>query len=147
MGSNVGCAVVISQFFGAKEYGKMKTAVFTTLISSVVLSRRADGRRPLGTRGLMEMIHTPENIFADGALYLRIYVGGFLFLFLYNVATGIFTSLGDSKTPVFSDWFLFGKYRSGYLVCRRFPMGSGRCGLGNLYCTGNCLCTGSFDSC
>lgn len=98
VGSNVGCAVVISQFFGAKEYGKMKTAVFTTLISSVVLSIVLMAAGLLGTRGLMEMIRTPENIFADGALYLKIYVGGFLFLFLYNVATGIFTSLGDSKT-------------------------------------------------
>lgn len=42
---------------------------------------------------------------ADGDLYLRIYIGGFLFLFLYNVATGIFTSLGDSKTPLY---FLIG---------------------------------------
>ena len=105
VGSNVGCAVVISQFFGAKEYGKMKTAVFTTLISSVVLSIVLMAAGLLGTRGLMEMIRTPENIFADGALYLKIYVGGFLFLFLYNVATGIFTSLGDSKTPLY---FLIG---------------------------------------
>ena len=38
VGSNIGCSVVISQLFGAKEYGKMKTAVFTTLLSSTVLS-------------------------------------------------------------------------------------------------------------
>ena len=53
----------------------------------------------------MIMINTPDNIFADGDLYLRIYIGGFVFLFLYNVATGIFTSLGDSKTPLY---FLIG---------------------------------------
>lgn len=105
VGSNVGCAVVISQFFGAKEYGRMKTAVFTTLLSSFVLSVILMAAGLLGTRGLMRMIHTPENIFSDGALYLRIYIGGFLFLFLYNVATGIFTSLGDSKTPLY---FLIG---------------------------------------
>lgn len=105
VGSNVGCAVVISQFFGAKEYGRMKTAVFTTLLSSFVLSVILMAAGLLGTRGLMRMIHTPKNIFSDGALYLRIYIGGFLFLFLYNVATGIFTSLGDSKTPLY---FLIG---------------------------------------
>ena len=53
----------------------------------------------------MRMIRTPDNIFSDGALYLRIYVGGLIFLFLYNVATGIFTALGDSKTPLY---FLIG---------------------------------------
>ena len=51
------------------------------------------------------MIHTPDNIFADAALYLRIYIGGLIFLFLYNIATGIFNSLGDSKTPLY---FLIG---------------------------------------
>ena len=44
-------------------------------------------------------------LLALGDLYLKIYIGGFTFLFLYNVATGIFTSLGDSKTPLY---FLIG---------------------------------------
>lgn len=105
VGSNIGCSVVISQFFGAKRYEQMKTAVYTTLISASVLSVFLTIAGLLGSRGLMHMIRTPENIFASGDLYLRIYIGGFLFLFLYNVATGIFTSLGDSKTPLY---FLIG---------------------------------------
>lgn len=105
VGSNIGCAVVISQFFGAKEYGRMKTAVYTTLIAATVLSAVLTVAGLVGSRSLMQMIQTPENIFADGDLYLRIYIGGFLFLFLYNVCTGIFTSLGDSRTPLY---FLIG---------------------------------------
>ena len=105
VGSNVGCAVVIPQLFGAKEYGKMKTAVYTTLLSSFVLAVVLTVGGLLGTESLMRMIRTPDNIFSDGALYLRIYVGGLIFLFLYNVATGIFTALGDSKTPLY---FLIG---------------------------------------
>lgn len=105
VGSNVGCAVVISQLFGAKEYGKMKTAVYTTLLSSFVLAVVLTVGGLLRTQSLMRMIRTPDNIFSDGALYLRIYVGGLIFLFLYNVATGIFTALGDSKTPLY---FLIG---------------------------------------
>lgn len=105
VGSNIGCSVVISQFFGAKRYEQMKTAVYTTLISASALSVLLTIAGLSGSRGLMHMIRTPENIFASGDLYLRIYIGGFLFLFLYNVATGIFTSLGDSKTPLY---FLIG---------------------------------------
>ena len=105
VGSNIGCSVVISQYFGAKWYDKMKTAVSTTLIASLALSLVLTVAGLLGSRGLMVMINTPDNIFADGDLYLRIYIGGFVFLFLYNVATGIFTSLGDSKTPLY---FLIG---------------------------------------
>ena len=101
VGSNVGCAVIISQLFGGRHYESMKTAISTTMISAFVLSIFLTIFGLAGNRVLMEMIHTPENIFADGALYLKIYIGGFLFLFLYNVATGIFTSLGDSKTPLY----------------------------------------------
>lgn len=105
VGSNIGCSVVISQLFGAKRYEKMKTAIYTTLISSVVLSAVLTILGLFGTDSLMRMIQTPENIFKDGALYLEIYIGGFLFLFLYNICTGIFQSLGDSRTPLY---FLIG---------------------------------------
>lgn len=105
VGSNIGCAVVISQLFGAKEYDRMKTAVYTTLFAASALSVVLTVAGLYGSRGLMRMIQTPENIFGDGDLYLRIYIGGFLFLFLYNVCTGIFTSLGDSRTPLY---FLIG---------------------------------------
>ena len=124
VGSNIGCSVVISQYFGAKWYDKMKTAVSTTLIASWLFPLCLLSQGFLGSRGLMVMINTPDNIFADGDLYLRIYIGGFVFLFLYNVATGIFTSLGDSKTPLY---FLIGslhrKYFTGYAFVAVFHWG------------------------
>ena len=101
VGSNIGCSVVISNLFGAKKYKEMKTAVYTTLVTAFVLSVVLTAAGLLGTGGLMAVIRTPENIFADGALYLGIYIGGFTFLFLYNVATGIFSALGDSRTPLY----------------------------------------------
>ncbi len=101
VGSNIGCSVVISNLFGAKKYKEMKTAVYTTLLTAFVLSLILTAAGLAGTKALMVMIRTPENIFADGALYLRIYIGGFTFLFLYNAATGIFSALGDSKTPLY----------------------------------------------
>ena len=105
VGSNIGCSVVISQLFGGKQFKKMKTAIYTTLTASAVLSLVLTAAGLLGTDALMRMIQTPENIFEDGALYLGIYIGGFLFLFLYNICTGIFQSLGDSRTPLY---FLIG---------------------------------------
>lgn len=124
VGSNIGCSVVISQFFGAKRYEQMKTSVYTTLISASVLSVVLTVFGLLGSRFLMRMIQTPENIFSLGDLYLRIYIGGFVFLFLYNVATGIFTSLGDSKTPLY---FLIGSSLGNifldYLFVAQFQWG------------------------
>lgn len=105
VGSNIGCSVVISQLFGAKEYNKLKTAVYTTFIVGFSLSLFLTIAGLLMTPHMMRMIQTPPNIFGDAALYLRIYIGGFVFLFLYNITTGMFNSLGDSKTPLY---FLIG---------------------------------------
>ena len=105
VGSNIGCSVVVSALFGGKEYRRIRTAVSTALLTTLVLSLLLTVGGLLGTDALMRLINTPENIFADGALYLGIYIGGFTFLFLYNVITGIFTALGDSKTPLY---FLIG---------------------------------------
>ncbi|MCI9373712.1 MAG: MATE family efflux transporter [Lachnospiraceae bacterium] len=105
VGCNIGCSVVISQLFGAKAYRKMKTAVFTTLSAGLLLSAVLTAVGLFTTPAMMRMIQTPDNIFMDGALYLRIYIGGFIFLFLYNVTTGMFNSMGDSRTPLY---FLIG---------------------------------------
>lgn len=48
---------------------------------------------------LLHLINTPPEVFADSKLYLDIYIFGLPFVFLYNIATGIFSALGDSKTP------------------------------------------------
>ena len=85
VGSNIGCSVVISQLFGARQYGKMKTAISTTLLSSAVLAAALTALGLLGAGGLLKLLNTPADVFADGRLYLRIYIGGFLFLFLYNI--------------------------------------------------------------
>lgn len=105
VGSNIGCAVVISQLFGARKFSELKTAVSTTLIAGGVISAVLMVLGLLSCRLMLQGLQTPENIFEDGALYLNIYIGGFLFLYLYNVCTGIFTSLGDSRTPLY---FLIG---------------------------------------
>ena len=101
VGCNIGCGVVISQLFGAGKYRKVKTAVYTSLISSLVISVVLTVLGILLTPKLMELINTPEDIFSDSALYLKIYIAGFTFLFLYNIANGVFASLGNSKIPLY----------------------------------------------
>ena len=98
-GCNMGCSVVVSQLFGAKEYGRMKTAVYTSMITSGVTCLCLMAVGLLGCDRLLGLINTPEEVFADSKLYLDIYVWGLPFAFFYNIATGIFSALGDSKTP------------------------------------------------
>lgn len=104
-GMNIGCSVVISTFFGAKDIRNMKTAVFTSLISSLALAAVLTIVGLLTGGMFLELLGTDSAVFADAKSYLDIYALGLVFLFVYNICTGIFTSLGDSKTPLY---FLIG---------------------------------------
>lgn len=98
-GCNIGCSVIVSQLFGAKKYSELKTAVYTTLIAGGVLCAVLMLVGMLFCTDLLHLIHTPDNVLADSKLYLDIYILGLPFVFYYNIATGIFSALGDSKTP------------------------------------------------
>ena len=98
-GCNIGCSVIVSQFFGAKDYARVKTSVYTSIIFSILLCGILMLAGLLGSHSLLTLIHTPDEILSDSRLYLDIYIWGLPFMFLYNIATGIFSALGDSKTP------------------------------------------------
>lgn len=98
-GCNMGCSVVVSRLFGAKKYKDLKTAVYTTFIASGVLCAILMLAGILLGQPLLHLINTPENIFSDSWTYLKIYIWGVPLVLFYNIATGIFSALGDSKTP------------------------------------------------
>lgn len=100
-GCNMGCSVVVSQMFGAKDYRGVRTTVTTACIFSAILCGMLMLAGILGSAPLLRLIRTPGELFADSSLYLEIYVWGLPFVFFYNIATGIFSALGDSRTPFY----------------------------------------------
>lgn len=98
-GCNIGCSVIVSQFFGAKDYTNVKSAIHTSLVTCSALCVMLMLFGFLCCDMLLTAINTPVDIIADSKLYLDIYILGLPFMFFYNVATGIFSALGDSKTP------------------------------------------------
>ena len=101
IGGGIGSSVVISQFLGAGNLPKMKTAVFTTLINFLAVALFLGIFGALFNDRILQWVNTPEDIFSDAAMYLAIYFFGLPFLFMYNVEASIFNSLGDSKTPLY----------------------------------------------
>lgn len=100
-GCNMGCSVIVSKLFGAKDYKGMKTSVYTACIFSAVVCAILMVIGVGGSGTLLRLIRTPDEVFADSKLYLDIYAWGLPFVFFYNIATGIFSALGDSKTPFY----------------------------------------------
>lgn len=113
VGMNLGTSVIVSRLFGAGDRKGVKRAVTTAFVASGVLGIALTVFGCVACRSMMVWIRTPENILADGELYLKIYVFGLLFLMLYNVCTGVCTALGDSKTPLY---FLLGSSAGNILL-------------------------------
>lgn len=136
-GCNIGCSVVVSRLFGSKQYRDLKTAVTTTIAASGVLCAVLMLIGFVGCQFLLELINTPQSVMADSMVYLDIYCLSLPFVFYYNVATGIFSALGDSKTPFL---FLAGSSLSNIAVdilsVTAFDMGVAGVAWATLICQG-----------
>ena len=105
VGYNSGCSVICSNLFGSHKFSRLRTSIWTSVISSAILSLILTVIGIVFLADIAALLNTPAEIFDDACVYLNIYVYGVPFLFLYNVCTGIFSALGDSKTPLY---FLIG---------------------------------------
>ena len=105
VGSNLGTSVLVSSLFGGKQYKRMKSAISTAFVFCTGLSIVLTVSGIIFCNPVLMFVKTPLDIIDAGSLYLKIYVFGIIFLIFYNVSTGIFTALGDSKTPLY---FLIG---------------------------------------
>lgn len=98
LGAGVG--VLVSRYFGARNYSKMKTIVSTSLISFLFLSIILGAFGFCFSHLMMNLLETPADILDEAVLYLRVYFVGFPFLFIYNILSTMFTSIGESKIPL-----------------------------------------------
>lgn len=98
-GCNMGASILTAKLFGIKNYKEMKSGISTSYIFSVIVSLILTLTGLLAGKAILQALNTPEYILDDSLGYLNIYTGGIVFVFIYNIATGIFAALGDSKTP------------------------------------------------
>ncbi len=99
LGANAGCAVLVSRLFGAKNNSGVKTAVYTAVVAFSVLAAVLLVAGVISCEPLLSALKTPQAALEESVTYLNIYYFGLPFLILYNLGTGIFSALGDSRTP------------------------------------------------
>ena len=102
-GTSIGVTVVAGKFFGAKKYGDLKTTISTAFIGMFVLAAVFTLVGVLISSPILELIGTPkrDGIFDDAVAYLQIFFFGIVFIYIYNVVSGAFAALGDSRTSLF----------------------------------------------
>lgn len=101
LGLATGASVVISQYFGAKDDKRLHDAVHTAMTLTIVVGIALTLIGTLISPLMVAWIGTPEEVFADAVLYLRIYFIGILGLLMYNMGSGILRAVGDSRRPLY----------------------------------------------
>ena len=101
VGGGAGAMVITSKAFGRKDFTLVKESISTSLISFLILSLILAAAGYAFSDRIMGLLNTPENIKGDAVLYLRIYFLGLPFLFMYNIISSVFNSLGKSRIPLF----------------------------------------------
>ena len=103
-GFGVGGSVTISRIFGAKQYARTKTAIFTALLNIFVFALLFTLIGVFTCKPLLSAMNSKDlgqAVFDQSVDYLNIYIYGLTFLFVYNVVSSIFQALGNSKMPLF----------------------------------------------
>jgi putative MATE family efflux protein len=101
IGLVMGTTVVISQYFGAKDFAKVKQAIDTMYIYSSVAGIIATVIGLIISEPLLRLLGLPEDIMPQAVQYLRIYLSGIIIFFGYNGTSAVLRGLGDSKTPLY----------------------------------------------
>ena len=101
IGLTTGSAVLISQFYGAKQLDRLKSTVSVSIIFlaclTVVLTTLGITLAPL----LLRALNASDDIIGDATIYLRILMSGMLFPVFYNMYCAYLRALGDSRTPLY----------------------------------------------
>lgn len=96
-----GATVVIAQYYGARDEKALNetlhTAIAFSIVGSIVISFLGVFLSPV----ILRLMNTPDYLMEDSALYLQFYFGGILFIFIYNIGSGILRAVGDSRHPLY----------------------------------------------
>ena len=100
-GACVGFGIPVAETFGAKDKGGLRKYLFNGALLCVVLSVVFTISTTLMAGPLLQLIHTPEELYADAVLYIRIIFLGIPATVLYNYASSVLRAMGDSQHPFY----------------------------------------------
>ena len=124
VGISAGAGVLISRYYGARDYDNLEKAVHTnvafSLLAGLLMTVFGVGFTPT----LLRWMGTPEDVMELSVTYIRIFFAGSLGLVLYNGLRGVMQAVGDGKNPlkylifcsclnVALDLLFIGVFRSG----------------------------------
>lgn len=99
-GMAMGAGVLIAKYYGAGNQKRLQAAIHTDLAFGLAAGLFLTVAGVLITPHILRWMGTPENVLPQSIAYFRTYFLGGVFLFLYNISTGILQAVGDSRHPL-----------------------------------------------
>lgn len=109
----LGSGVLMSSYYGAKDWKALRTQFSTTLLSGALFSVFVTVLGILFVRAIMRLLVVPEEIIDITVKYMRIVFIGAPFTFFYNALAAALKSVGDAKTPL--KFLMFASILNGVL--------------------------------
>ena len=97
----IGAGVIVSRYFGAKNEENLSIAVHTTIAFGFIAGIAVTIVGMVFTPWFLGLMGTPDDVFANAVIYLRLYFSGGIGIVMYNACMGIFQAVGDSKRPLY----------------------------------------------
>lgn len=100
-GLSAGATVIISQYFGAKDEKRLQEALHTSYAFSIIGGIIMGIIGVIITPAILRVMNTPKELLADSTMYVQVYLGGLVFVFVYNMGASILRAIGDAKRPLY----------------------------------------------
>lgn len=100
IGVGSGTSVVVSQFFGAKQYDKVQRAFSSFFIFMLVAGIALSIAGIIFAEPIFRLTNTPEEVIPDAVAYFRIYIGGTFLFVTFNSIISILRGVGESVRPM-----------------------------------------------
>lgn len=100
IGLSAGLSIIVSQYFGAKDYDKMKESIGTSIISLAFITIAVTLIGIFGTDAILRAMDTPVEAFDHASGYLKIYFAGTIFTLMFNLYSAVLRAVGDTKSPL-----------------------------------------------
>lgn len=99
-GMTQGFSILVSQYYGAEEWEKLKKSVAHSYILTAVMAAGVLAVSQLTVHQVMIFLNTPENIIHISMTYLRIVFCGIPVIAAYNILAAILRAMGNSRSPL-----------------------------------------------
>lgn len=101
IGVATGATIIIAQYFGAKDYERVKRAIDTMYIFTFIASIIVSIAGIYFVEDIFRLLQLPEELMPQAKSYLTIYMAGMIVFFGFNGTSAILRGLGDSRTPLY----------------------------------------------